>query len=67
VTVPDSQSNAIGWVLNPPNLRLRAGESSGGEGELRAISGAMGAGTDVGGSVGIVAMRAGLYGVQPGW
>jgi len=64
----DSHNNVFGRVLNPLNLRLTAGGSSGGESALLAMRGsALGVGTDVGGSVRIPAMCGGLYGVKPSW
>ena len=62
----DSHNNVFGRVLNPRNIALSAGGSSGGEGALIAIRGSvLGVGTDVGGSIRIPAMCNGLYGVKP--
>lgn len=62
----DSHNNVFGRVLNPANLNLTAGGSSGGEGALIAMRGSvLGVGTDVGGSIRIPAMCNGLVGVKP--
>lgn len=62
----DSHNNIFGRTLNPANLRLTAGGSSGGEGALVALRGSiLGVGTDVGGSIRIPAMCNGLYGIKP--
>ncbi|KAH0378985.1 general amidase-like protein, partial [Aureobasidium melanogenum] len=62
----DSHNNVFGRVLNPANLNLTAGGSSGGEGALIAMRGSvLGAATDVGGSIRIPAMCNGLVGVKP--
>jgi amidase len=62
----DSHNNVFGRVLNPANLDLTAGGSSGGEGALVAMRGSvLGVGTDVGGSIRIPAMCNGLVGVKP--
>ncbi|KAI5253963.1 amidase [Aureobasidium subglaciale] len=62
----DSHNNVFGRVLNPANLKLTAGGSSGGEGALIAMRGSvLGVGTDVGGSIRIPAMANGLVGVKP--
>ncbi|PSK48613.1 hypothetical protein B9Z65_127 [Elsinoe australis] len=62
----DSHNNVFGRTLNPANLTLTAGGSSGGEGALVAMRGSLlGVGTDVGGSVRIPAMCNGLVGVKP--
>lgn len=62
----DSHNNVFGRVLNPANLKLTAGGSSGGEGALIAMRGSvLGVGTDVGGSIRIPAMCNGLVGVKP--
>lgn len=62
----DSHNNVFGRVLNPVNLKLTAGGSSGGEGALIAMRGSvLGVGTDVGGSIRIPAMCNGLVGVKP--
>lgn len=62
----DSHNNVFGRVLNPANLKLTAGGSSGGEGALIAMRGSvLGVGTDVGGSIRVPAMCNGLVGVKP--
>jgi Asp-tRNA(Asn)/Glu-tRNA(Gln) amidotransferase A subunit family amidase len=64
----DSHNNVFGRVLNPLNLKLTAGGSSGGEGALIAMRGSiLGVGTDVGGSIRVPAMCNGLYGIKPSW
>lgn len=64
----DSHNNVFGRVMNPLNLKLTAGGSSGGEGALVAMRGSiLGVGTDVGGSIRVPAMCNGLYGVKPSW
>ena len=61
----DSDNNLFGRVLNPRNLKVTAGGSSGGEGALVAMRGSvLGVGTDVGGSIRIPAMCGGLYGIK---
>lgn len=48
----DSHNNVFGRTLNPRNLMVTAGGSSGGEGALVAMRGSvLGVGTDVGGSI----------------
>ncbi|KAL2357109.1 acetamidase [Cryomyces antarcticus] len=62
----DSHNNVFGRTLNPRNLLLTPGGSSGGEGALIAMRGSvLGVGTDVGGSIRIPAMCNGLYGIKP--
>jgi amidase len=62
----DSTNHLFGRVLNPRDTRLTAGGSSGGEAALIALRGSLlGVGTDVGGSIRIPAMCAGLYGIKP--
>lgn len=62
----DSCNNLFGRTLNPLNRQLTAGGSSGGEGVLVAMRGAMvGFGTDIGGSIRIPAMCNGIYGFKP--
>ena len=64
----DSHNNVFGRVVNPLNTLLTPGGSSGGEGALMALRGsALGVGTDIGGSIRIPAMCAGLYGIKPSW
>jgi Asp-tRNA(Asn)/Glu-tRNA(Gln) amidotransferase A subunit family amidase len=62
----DSHNNIFGRVLNPLNIKLTAGGSSGGEGALIAMRGSvLGVGTDVGGSIRVPAMCNGLFGIKP--
>ncbi|EXJ78127.1 hypothetical protein A1O3_09288 [Capronia epimyces CBS 606.96] len=62
----DSDNNVFGRVLNPHNVDLNAGGSSGGEGALIALRGSLlGVGTDIGGSIRIPALCCGLYGFKP--
>ena len=63
----DSINNIFGRTLNPANRQQwTAGGSSGGEGVLVKMRGAvMGIGTDVGGSVRIPAMCNGIVGFKP--
>ncbi|KAF9695529.1 hypothetical protein EKO04_006663 [Ascochyta lentis] len=62
----DSHNNIFGRTLNPINIALTAGGSSGGEGALLAMRGSvLGVGTDVGGSIRIPAMCDSLYGIKP--
>lgn len=62
----DSQNNIFGRTLNPRNLSLNAGGSSGGEGAIVAMRASlMGVGTDIGGSIRIPALCCGTYGFKP--
>lgn len=62
----DSTNNVFGRTLNPANLSLTAGGSSGGEGALIAMRGSvLGVGTDIGGSIRVPSFCNGLYGVKP--
>ncbi|KAH8816719.1 amidase signature domain-containing protein [Xylogone sp. PMI_703] len=62
----DSDNNLFGRVLNPHNLALTAGGSSGGEGALLALRGSpLGVGTDIAGSIRIPALCCGTYGFKP--
>ncbi|EEH50619.2 uncharacterized protein PADG_06698 [Paracoccidioides brasiliensis Pb18] len=62
----DSVNNLFGRTLNPLNLKLTPGGSSGGEAVLVAMRGSMiGIGTDIGGSIRIPAMCLGIYGFKP--
>lgn len=64
----DSHNNVFGRTLNPANIDVTPGGSTGGEGALIAMRGSvLGIGTDVGGSIRIPAMCNGLYGVKPSW
>lgn len=57
--------SALGRTLNPHNLDLAPGGSSGGEGALIAMKGSvLGVGTDIGGSIRIPAAYSGLYGLK---
>ncbi|KAI5240012.1 fatty-acid amide hydrolase [Aureobasidium subglaciale] len=58
--------NHLGRVLNPFNIHLSAGGSSGGEAALIALRGSvLGVGTDLGGSVRAPAAFCGIYGFKP--
>ncbi|CAD0111438.1 unnamed protein product [Aureobasidium uvarum] len=58
--------NPLGRVLNPFNIQLTAGGSSGGEAALLALRGSiLGVGTDLGGSIRVPAAFCGLYGYKP--
>ncbi|KAI1361159.1 putative fatty-acid amide hydrolase [Xylaria arbuscula] len=62
----DSDNNVFGRTLNPRNIRLTAGGSTGGEGALIALRGSiLGVGTDIGGSIRIPSLCNGLYGYKP--
>lgn len=62
----DSVNHMFGRTLNPLNLRLTPGGSSGGEGVAVAMRASMvGFGTDIGGSIRIPAMCNGIYGFKP--
>lgn len=62
----DSDNNVFGRCLNPHNLSLTAGGSSGGEGALLAMRGSpIGVGTDIAGSIRIPAYVNGMYGLRP--
>ncbi|KAH8893597.1 fatty-acid amide hydrolase [Thozetella sp. PMI_491] len=62
----DSHNNVFGRTLNPHNLGLTAGGSSGGESALVAYRGApIGVGTDLGGSIRMPAASTGVYGFKP--
>lgn len=55
----------IGRTLNPHNINLAPGGSSGGEGALLAMKGSvLGVGTDIGGSIRLPASFCGLYGLK---
>ncbi|CAN8105290.1 unnamed protein product [Discula destructiva] len=57
---------AMGRTLNPHNVHLSAGGSSGGEGALIALRGSvLGMGTDIGGSIRGPAGFCGIYGFKP--
>lgn len=62
----DSENNIFGRTLNPINLSLTAGGSSGGEGSLVKQRGSVfGIGTDIAGSIRIPALCNGVYGFKP--
>jgi Asp-tRNA(Asn)/Glu-tRNA(Gln) amidotransferase A subunit family amidase len=62
----DSHNNVFGRTLNPANLKLTAGGSTGGEGALLALRGScLGVGTDVGGSIRIPAACNAIFGIKP--
>lgn len=62
----DSDNNVFGRTLNPSNLNLTAGGSSGGEGALIALRGSvLGVGTDIAGSIRIPSVCNGIYGLRP--
>ncbi|KAI4731061.1 amidase [Aureobasidium sp. EXF-10728] len=62
----DSDNNVFGRTLNPSNLKLTAGGSSGGEGSLIAMRGSvLGIGTDIAGSIRIPSICNGIYGARP--
>ncbi|CDK25120.1 unnamed protein product [Kuraishia capsulata CBS 1993] len=62
----ESVNNVWGRTLNPNNIGLCAGGSSGGEGALSKMRGSiLGVGTDIGGSIRIPALCNGVYGFRP--
>ncbi|CAE6440491.1 unnamed protein product [Rhizoctonia solani] len=62
----ETYNNVFGRTLNPYDLRLTSGGSSGGEGALIAMKGSpLGVGTDIGGSIRIPSAMCGLYGLRP--
>ncbi|TKY84491.1 hypothetical protein EX895_006392 [Sporisorium graminicola] len=62
----DTTSNLYGQTLNPHNLALSPGGSSGGESALIAGGGsALGVGSDIGGSIRQPCGVCGLYGLRP--
>ncbi|KAF4290510.1 hypothetical protein CNMCM8686_001073 [Aspergillus fumigatus] len=65
MAAPDSYNHVFGCMLNPLNHQLTVGGSSGGEAALVAMRGSMvGFGTDIGGSIRVLAMCTGLYGFK---
>ncbi|EME41836.1 hypothetical protein DOTSEDRAFT_74034 [Dothistroma septosporum NZE10] len=59
-------NNVFGRTLNPYNLSLTPGGSSGGEAALIALGGShLGVGTDIGGSIRHPCHCTGLYGLRP--
>ncbi|TQV94435.1 amidase [Cordyceps javanica] len=64
--VLETVSNIYGRTLNPWNLRLAAGGSSGGEAALIAQRGSpLGIASDIGGSIRVPAAFNGMYGFKP--
>ncbi|PKY08623.1 fatty-acid amide hydrolase [Aspergillus campestris IBT 28561] len=62
----DTANHLFGRTLNPLNRQLTVGGSTGGEAALLALRGSMaGFGSDIGGSIRIPAMCAGIYGFKP--
>lgn len=62
----ETDSNLFGRTLNPHNLNLSSGGSSGGEGALIAMRGSvLGIGTDIGGSIRNPSAFCGIYGLKP--
>ncbi|KAG8725402.1 hypothetical protein FRC09_000043 [Ceratobasidium sp. 395] len=65
---PETYNHVFGRTLNPHNLSLTSGGSSGGEGALIAMHGSpLGVGTDIGGSVRIPAAMCGHYALRPSY
>ncbi|KAF9245810.1 amidase signature domain-containing protein [Melanogaster broomeanus] len=61
----ETNNNIFGRTVNPYNLTLTSGGSSGGEAALIACRGSpIGVGTDIGGSIRIPAAHCGLYGLK---
>ncbi|KPI35894.1 putative amidase [Cyphellophora attinorum] len=59
-------SSHFGRTLNPYNIHLTCGGSSGGEGALIALKGSvLGVGSDIGGSIRAPAAFCGIYGYKP--
>ncbi|KAH7393467.1 amidase [Cadophora sp. MPI-SDFR-AT-0126] len=62
----DSDNNVFGRTLNPNNVNLTAGGSTGGEGSLIRLRGSiLGVGTDIAGSIRIPSAANGIYGFKP--
>lgn len=62
----DSHNNVFGRTLNPHNLSLTAGGSTGGEGALVAMRGSiLGVATDIAGSTRIPALCCGISSIKP--
>ncbi|KAK2596552.1 hypothetical protein N8I77_013437 [Diaporthe amygdali] len=62
----DCENNITGRTLNPHNLRLSPGGSSGGEGvSVGSGCSVLGIGTDIGGSIRIPAAFGNCYGLRP--
>ncbi|EXA31430.1 hypothetical protein FOVG_17268 [Fusarium oxysporum f. sp. pisi HDV247] len=66
VLIGETVNNIIQYTWNPKNRTISAGDSSGGEGALIALKGAVvGIGTDIGGSIRIPTAFCGFYGLKP--
>ncbi|ORX35483.1 amidase signature domain-containing protein [Kockovaella imperatae] len=64
----EGYNNVYGRTLNPLNRSLTCGGSSGGEGALIGMRGAlMGVGSDIGGSIRLPAAFQGLYALKPSY
>ncbi|KAJ4258925.1 hypothetical protein NW762_008012 [Fusarium torreyae] len=62
----DSENNIFGRTLNPHNINLTAGGSTGGEGALVSFRGSpLGVGSDIAGSIRIPSLCCGIYGFKP--
>lgn len=62
----DSDNSIFARTLNPNNIKLNAGGSTGGEGALMSLSGSvLGVGTDISGSIRIPSSANGIYGLKP--
>jgi amidase len=62
----ETSSNIHGVTVNPYNINLTSGGSSGGEGALIGMRGScLGIGTDIGGSIRSPAANQGLFGLKP--
>ncbi|KAF2811783.1 amidase [Mytilinidion resinicola] len=62
----DSDNNVFGRTLNPNNLSLTAGGSTGGEGALIKFRGSvLGCATDIAGSIRLPALCNGVFGFKP--
>ncbi|ROW08723.1 hypothetical protein VPNG_06439 [Cytospora leucostoma] len=62
----DCENNITGRTLNPHDLRLSPGGSSGGEGvSVGGRCSVLGIGTDIGGSIRVPAAFGGCYGLRP--
>jgi len=61
----ETNNNVFGRTLNPWNIHLTPGGSTGGEGALVAMRGSiLGVGTDIGGSIRVPSHFCGLYGLK---
>jgi amidase len=66
IMTADSDNNIFGRTLNPRNIALTAGGSTGGEGALIALRGSLlGVGTDICGSIRVPSVCNGIYGFRP--